>query len=110
MISRWPLVDPEFDRVHDRVCLAVDHRNHRAVFAGDVDKSVGAELQRMRRDVRAQVDDRRVRAIVEIDDAEQVAGIWIAAVDAVAENRHVGAARSRAPQQLVDGALEARRA
>src|SRR5947209_1486687 len=36
-----------------------------------------------------------------------MAGIGIAAVDAVAEDRHIGAALLRQHQQLVNGALEA---
>ena len=44
------------DRLDHLVRLAVDHRDHRAVLAGDVDQPVGAELERMRRDIGAQVD------------------------------------------------------
>src|SRR5262249_32303470 len=75
------------ERVHDRSSRPVNDRNHGAVFASDVDQSVGAQLQGMRRDVWAQVDIDGMRALFEIDDAEQMAGIWVTAVDPVAENR-----------------------
>jgi hypothetical protein len=45
-----------------------------------------------------------MRALGEVDDAEQMAGIGIAAVDAVAEDRHIGEARLRHHQQFVHGA------
>jgi hypothetical protein len=42
-----------------------------------------------------------VRALGEVDDAQEVAGIGIAAVDAVAEDRHIGKAGLRHHQQFV---------
>ena len=61
----------------------------------------------MRRDVWAQVDIGGMRAIFEIDDAEQMAGIWVTAMDSVAENRNVGGPSLGHHKQLVDGALKA---
>ena len=47
----------------------------------------------------------RLRAL-EIDDAQRVAGVRVAAVDAVAVDRHIGESGLGHDQQLVDGALE----
>jgi hypothetical protein len=85
---------------------AVDHRHHGAVLAGDIDETVRAELERMRRDVGPQIDVADVGAFVQIDDAEQMTGIGIAAVDAVTEDRHVGEAGFRQHEQLVHRALK----
>jgi hypothetical protein len=61
----------------------------------------------VRRDVGAQVDVGEARALVQIDHAERVARVRISAMDAVAEDRHVGEARFGQDEQLVNSALEA---
>ena len=80
---------------------AVDHRHHGTVLAGDVDEAVRPELQRMRRDARPQIDVADMSSLVEVDDAQEMAWIGIAAVDPVAEDRHVGEAGFRHHQQFV---------
>ena len=61
----------------------------------------------MRRDVAGAGRCRRARTLVQVDDVQRVAGVRIPAVNAVAEDRHIGAAGLRQHQQLVHGALEA---
>ena len=86
------------------VGVAVDHRDRGAVLAGDVDQAVRSELERVRRDQRPQVDGVDQRPLVEIEHAQMVLRVRIAAVDAVAEDRHVGAAGFRHHQELMHGA------
>ncbi len=95
------------DGIDHGVRRAVDHRHHGAVLAGDVDQAVRPKLERMRRDVGPQVDVADMRALVQIDDAEQMARVRVTAVDAVAEDRHVGKAGLRHHQQFVDGTRKA---
>jgi hypothetical protein len=85
------------------VGLAVDHRHHRRVLAGDVDEAVRPELERVRRDIGPQVDGGDMRALVQIEDAQIVLRIGITAVDAVAEDRHVSHAGFGDDEQLVHG-------
>ena len=58
----------------------------------------------MRRDVRPQIDVADMSALVQIDDRQQMARIGIAAVNAVAENRHIGQPGFRHDEQFVHGA------
>ena len=83
------------------MCGAVDHRDDGAVLAGDVDQAVRSESQRMRRDVGTQIDVADMGALFQVDDAQEVARIGIAAMDAVAEDRHIGKAGLRHHEQLV---------
>ena len=48
------------DGVHHLVGRPIDHRHDRPVLAGDVDESVGPELERVRRDIGAQIDGGRM--------------------------------------------------
>ncbi len=57
-------------------------------------------------DVGAQIYILDQYALVEIDDAQRVTGMGIAAVNAIPVNRHIGAPCFRDDEQLVDGALE----
>ena len=95
------------DRLDDLVDLRIDHHDCGAVFAGDVDQPVGAELERVRRDVRTQIDSRDMGAFAQVEHAEQMLRIGIAAVDAVAEDRHIGHAGLRNDEQFVDRLGEA---
>ena len=61
----------------------------------------------MGRDQGPQIDVAGTRAALEIEDEQQMARVGIAAVDAVAEDRHVGDAGFRQHQQLVHGARKA---
>jgi hypothetical protein len=70
------------DGVHHLVGRRIDHRHDRAVLAGDVDEPVGPELERVRRDIGAQIDGGRMGALVEIEHAEQMLRVGIAAVNA----------------------------
>ncbi len=89
------------DHVHHRMGSAIDHRHDGAVLAGDVDQSVGTKSQRVRGDVGPQVDVPHVLAVDQIEDAEEMPRIRIAAVNTVAEDRHVGETGFRDHQQLV---------
>ena len=95
------------DCVGHLVGLGIDRGHHRTVFAGDVDHAVGAKPQRMRRAKRRQIDALDDFALDEIDDVERVTGIRIAAVNAVAVDRHIGAVGFRDHQQFVHRTLEA---
>ena len=103
MIRRWPLVEPESIASTTLLVVAIDHRHDRAVLAGDVDEAVGPELERMRRDIGQQIDGGDVGALVQIEHAEQMLRIGIAAVDAVAEDRHIGHAGLRHDEQFMHG-------
>ncbi len=65
----------------------------------------------MRRDIRMKIDGRNMRALMQIEHAELVLRIGIAAVNAVAEDRHIGQRRRavgfRHDQQFMHGTLEA---
>ena len=61
----------------------------------------------MRRDIGGKVDVADMRALGEIDDAERMARMRVPAVDAVAENRHIGKPGFRHQQELMHGALKA---
>ena len=104
MISRWPLVDPEFDRLHHLVGLGIDYGDDRAVLARDVDEAVRADLERMRRDVGTKVDGGGMRALVQVEHANEMLRVGIAAMNPIAEDRHIGEAGFRHHQQLVHGA------
>ena len=95
------------DRLDHFVGLAVDHRDHRAVLAGDVDQAVGPELERMRGDIGPQIDGGDMRALVQIENAEMMLRVGIAAVNAVAEDRHIGEAGFRHDEQFVHGSRKA---
>ena len=58
----------------------------------------------MWRDTGPQIDVADMSAFLEVDDAEEMTGIGIAAVDSVAEDRHVGLAGLRNHEQFVHGA------
>ena len=58
----------------------------------------------MWRDTGPQIDVADMRAFLEVDDAEEMTRIGIAAVDSVAEDRHVGEAGFRDHEQFVNGA------
>ena len=105
MIRRWPLVEPESIASTTLLVFAVDHRDDGAVLARNVDQAVGPELERVRRDIGTQVDGGDMRALVQVEHARAMLRIGIAAVNAVAEDRHIGHAGFRHDQQLVDGAL-----
>ena len=60
----------------------------------------------MRRDVRSQVDIADIFAAGEVNDAQCVAGIRVAPMDAVAIDRHVGKPGLRHDQQFVDRPLK----
>ena len=60
----------------------------------------------MRRDIGAQIDRSDMGALVQIEDAEVMLRIGIAAVNAVAEDRHISEAGFRHHEQLVYGARE----
>jgi len=78
------------------LCVAgVDDRDDGAVLASDVDHAVGGESERMRRNVRNEVDIADMGALLKVDDGKKVTRIGIAAVDAVAEDRHIGEASIR---------------
>jgi len=95
------------DCAHDLVGLAINYRHHRRVLASDVNKPVRPELERMRRDIGAQIDRGDMGALVQIEDAEVMLRIRIAAVNAVAEDGHIGEAGFRHHEQLMHGAREA---
>ena len=61
----------------------------------------------MRRDIGPQIDGGDMGALVQIEDAKQMLRIGIAAVDAVAEDRHIGQAGLRHDEQFVHGAGKA---
>ena len=82
------------DRLDHFIGLAVDHRHHRRVLAGDVDEAVGPELERVRRDIGTQIDGGDMGALVQIEHAQMMLRIGIAAVNAVAEDRHIGHAEA----------------
>ena len=83
------------DGVDHRIGLRIDHRDHRAVFASNVNQSIGAKPDRVRRDIGAKIDVACTLALEQVDYAQHVTGIWIAAVDAVAEDRYIGKSRFR---------------
>jgi hypothetical protein len=89
------------------VGLAVDHRHHRAVLAGDVDQPVGPELERVRGDIGPQIDGGDMGALMQIEHAEQMLRVGITAMDAVAEDRHISHAGLRHHEQLVHRARKA---
>src|SRR5207253_9939389 len=104
MTSRWPLVEPE-SMTSTGLWLA--GRHHGAVLARDVDQAVGPAPQRMRRDIGPQIDVADMRTLCQVDDGDQMAGIGIAAMDAVAEDRNIGKPSPRHHQQSVHGARKA---
>ena len=61
----------------------------------------------MRRAAGPEVDRGEKRALLKIEHAKQVLRVGISAVDAVPENRNIGAAGFRHHQQLVHGLFEA---
>jgi len=61
----------------------------------------------MRRDIGREVDIPDMGALFEIDDAEKMSRIGIAAVDTVAEDRHIGEAGLRHDEELVHRAGKA---
>ena len=89
------------------MAAAVDHANHGAVLAGDVDQAIGPQLQRMRCNVRPQINVADMRAPLQVEDAHEMVRIGIAAVNAIAEDRHVGKPGLRHHQQFVHGARKA---
>ena len=89
------------DGVHYLVGRTVDHRNHSAVLTRDVDQAVGREPQRMRRDIGPEVDVTDMGALLEIDDTQKMTWIGIAAVDTVAEDRHISEVGIRYHEQFV---------
>jgi hypothetical protein len=95
------------DRLDDFIGLAIDHRDDRAVLAGNIDQPVGPELERVRGNIGTQVDRADMRAFVQIENAQGMLRIGIAAVNAVAEDRHVGEAGLWNNKQFVHRARKA---
>jgi hypothetical protein len=89
------------DRVDHLMRRPVDHCDDGAVLAGDVDHAIWCESERMRRDIGREVDIADMGALFEIDDAEKMSRIGIAAVDTVAEDRHIGEASIRHDEELM---------
>ena len=98
---------PGIDGTDHLVRGGVDDRDDGAILAGDVDHAVGRESERMRRNVRCEVDIADMGASLQVDYAKKMTRIGIAAMDSVAEDRHIGEPRLRQDQKLVHRAGKA---
>jgi hypothetical protein len=92
--------------VHQLARIEIDERDDSAVLAREVEQTVRPDLQPMRRDVGCQIDIGDVPLHRKIHEGEQVAGIGIAPMNAVAVDRHVGGRAVAVDQQLVRHPLE----
>jgi hypothetical protein len=87
----------------------VDDSHDNTVLTGYIDQIIGTEPQRRWRREWPKINIAHMDALHQINDADEISRIWIAAMDSITEDRHIGKSLLRHDKWLMQPRVENRR-